>query len=306
MTLEHVSLHDHRIAYRREGSGPVVVLLHGMAGCSYTWRHVLPVLARRFTVVAPDLLGHGASAKPQTEYSVSAHANVVRDLLAMLGYDHATVVGQSFGGGVAMQFAYQYPERCERLALVASGGLGPEVNPLLRGLSVPGMEQLFPLVCSPWLRDAGARLAGLATRLGLRAAPAVEEIWRSYASLAAPDARRAFFRTLAAVIDPAGQSVSATDRLYLAAHMPTLIVWGSADRLIPVDHAYTTHARIPTSRLAVFEGVGHFPQNEAPERFAETLCDFIDATPPTRLSEEAWVGLLRARHGAGPEGASAA
>lgn len=295
MTLRHVSLHEHRIAYRAMGSGPVLVLLHGMAGSSLTWRYAMPALAQRFTVVAPDLLGHGDSAKPHTEYSVSAHANVVRDVLAALGHTRATLVGQSFGGGVAMQFAYQYPERCERLILVSSGGLGREVSPLLRGLSLPGAEQVFPLVCSPWHRNIGSRVAGVVSRLGIRAAPVVEEIWRSYAALADPDARRAFFRTLGAVIDVDGQSVSATDRLYLASHVPTLIVWGADDRLIPVEHAHATHARIAGSRLAVFDGVGHFPQCEAPERFVDTLLDFVDTTEPTHVSEPEWIRLLQAR-----------
>jgi pimeloyl-ACP methyl ester carboxylesterase len=294
VTLRRVSLHGHDIAYRSAGTGPVLVLLHGMAGCSLTWRHVMPTLARRFTVVAPDLLGHGDSAKPRTEYSLGAHANVVRDLLAALGHSRATLIGQSFGGGVAMQLAYQYPERCERLVLVASGGLGPEVSPLLRGLAVPGAAHVFPLLCSPWHRDFATRVATFVGRLGLRAAPVVEEIWRSYATLASADARQAFFRTLAAVIDVEGQAVSAIDRLYLASHLPTLIVWGTCDRLIPVEHGRAAHARIAGSRLALFDDVGHFPHCEAPERFVDTLVDFVDTTEPTHLAEPDWVRALRA------------
>jgi pimeloyl-ACP methyl ester carboxylesterase len=298
MTQAYVTLHERRIAYRTAGCGPVLVLLHGMAGSSFTWRYVLPELARRFTVVAPDLLGHGDSDKPRTEYSVSAHANVVRDLLAALGHTRATLLGQSYGGGVAMQLAYQYPDRCERLILVSSGGLGREVSPLLRGLAVPGAAQLFPLVCSPAHRRLGERLARAAMRLGLRAAPVVEEIWRSYATLADADARQAFFRTLGGVIDVDGQSVSATDRLYLASHVPTLIVWGADDRLIPVEHAHAAHAAIPGSRLTVFDGVGHFPHSEAPERFVETVLAFVESSSPVHLSEPDWIELLRA--GAAP------
>jgi pimeloyl-ACP methyl ester carboxylesterase len=294
MILQHVPLHDRLVAYRAAGSGPLLVLIHGMAGSSLTWRFVAPALARRFTVIAPDLLGHGESAKPHTEYSVSAHANVLRDLLAALGHDRATVVGQSFGGGVAMQFAYQYPERCERLVLVSSGGLGREVSPLLRSLSLPGVAQIFPLLCSPVHREVGTRLAGVIAQLGLRPSPVVEEIWRSYAALADVDARRAFFRTLGAVIDFEGQSVSATDRLYLAAHLPTLIVWGARDRLIPVEHGIAAHRAIAGSRLTIFDDVGHFPHCEAPERFLDTLLEFIDGTQPTHLSEPEWISLLRA------------
>ena len=285
------------------GEGPVLVLVHGMAGSGQTWAHVMPTLARRFTVVAPDLLGHGDSAKPKGEYSISGHANVLRDVLLALGHERATLVGQSFGGGVVMQLAYQYPERCERLVLVSSGGLGREVSGLLRGLAVPGVERLFPLVCSPALRNAGTRLMAW---LGgtVRPAPAIAEAWRSYASLADPDTRQAFFRTLQAVIDAGGQRVSATDRLYLAAMMPTLIVWGAHDALIPVEHGIAAHDAIPGSRLEIFEDTGHFPHCEAPERFVEALLRFIDATEPASEPEQTWRDLLRRRtlDGSQPEG----
>ena len=118
MTLQHLSIHGHNVAFRAAGEGPVVLLIHGMAGSSATWRQILPALSQRFTVIAPDLLGHGESGKPwRSEYALGSHANVLRDLLHRLGHERATVVGQSLGGGVAMQFAYQFPERCERLVL---------------------------------------------------------------------------------------------------------------------------------------------------------------------------------------------
>jgi len=297
MELRHISVHGHKVGYRTAGSGPVVVLVHGMAGSSATWRHVMPALARRCTVVAPDLLGHGASVGARGEYSVSGHANLLRDLLAALGHEHATLVGQSFGGGVVMQLAYQAPEQCERLVLVSSGGLGREVGLLLRGLSVPGSDLLLPIFCSARLRDAGLRVARWLGRAGVRAAPVVEEIWRSYASLAEPEARRAFFRTLRSVIDPGGQAVSASDRLYLSSHVPTLIVWGARDKIIPVDHGHAAHEAIPGSRLAVFDDTGHYPHCEAPERFVDTLVDFMQATEPARLTERNRRELL-ARHAA--------
>lgn len=294
MRLEHLSIHGHRVALRTAGSGPVVLLVHGMAGSSATWRRVVPVLSQRFTVVAPDLLGHGESGKPRRgEYSLAAHANLLRDLLEVLGHDHATIVGQSLGGGVAMQLAYQYPERCERLVLVSSGGLGREVSLLLRALALPGAEYVFPLVCAPRLRDAGNWLASFIGRAGLRLAPEAEEIWRSYASLAESDTRRAFFRTLQSVVDIRGQAVSATDRLYLATFVPTLIVWGDRDPIIPVSHAHAAHESMPSSRLAIFEQVGHFPQSEDPDRFVDVLVDFITSTPPADLSGKRWRELLR-------------
>ncbi len=284
MDLRELSIHDQRISYRTAGSGPVLLLIHGMAGSATTWRQVMPELAERFTVVAPDLLGHGHSDKPQGDYSLGAFACTLRDVLVALGHERATVVGQSLGGGVALQFSYQYPERTERLVLVGSGGLGREINPLLRLLSLPGSEAVLRLACAARVRGAIEAVGSGAARLGLRPAPVVEELWRSYASLADDAARRAFLRTLRAVVDPRGQAVSASNRLHLAAEVPTLIVWGDADPIIPVEHAYAAHRTIPSSRLEIFEGVGHYPHCEAPARFVEVLSDFIESTLPARIT----------------------
>jgi pimeloyl-ACP methyl ester carboxylesterase len=191
-----------------------------------------------------------------------------------------------------MQMAYQFPERCERLVLIGSGGLGREVSLLLRALTFPVTEQVFPLVCNPVWQAAADRLVDWLRHLGVLT-PAGEEMWRSYASLADADARRAFFRTLRAVVDLGGQSVSAADRFYLAAQMPTLIVWGARDPFIPVEHAVTTHETIPGSRLEIFETVGHFPHCEAPERFVEVLVDFMTSTAPARVSERRWRALFQ-------------
>lgn len=284
MDLRELSIHEQRISYCTAGSGPVVLLIHGMAGSATTWRQVMPGLAGRFTVVAPDLLGHGRSDKPQGDYSLGAFACTLRDLLVALGHERATVVGQSLGGGVAMQFSYQYPERTERLVLVGSGGLGREVNRLLRLLSLPGSEAVLRLACAERVRGAIESVGSGAARVGLRPAPVVAELWRSYASLADDAARSAFLRTLRAVVDPRGQAVSASNRLHLAAEVPTLIVWGDADPIIPVDHAHAAHASIPGSRLEIFEGVGHYPHCEAPERFVEVLCNFVETTLPARIT----------------------
>jgi pimeloyl-ACP methyl ester carboxylesterase len=283
MKLHAITVDGDRVAYRIAGQGPVLLLVHGMAGSSLTWSHVMPALATRFTVLAPDLLGQGQSDKPRGEYSLGAHANTLRDLLDALGYERATVVGQSLGGGVAMQFAYQFPERCERLVLVDSGGLGREVTLYLRMLTLPGFESVFPLFCSPRLCAAGSRVATWLGRAGVRSTPAREEIWRSYASLADDASRRAFFRSLRDVIDFSGQALSALSRLHRAAKLPTLIVWGARDPFIPVSHAVAAHEAIGGSRLEIFDGVGHYPHCEAPERFVEVLVDFIATTEPARL-----------------------
>jgi pimeloyl-ACP methyl ester carboxylesterase len=283
MNPREISLNGERIVYRVAGNGPLLLFVHGIAGSSDTWRHVMPALAKRFTVLAPDLLGQGQSDKPRGDYSLGAHANMLRDLLDALGHERATVIGQSLGGGVAMQFAYQFPQRAARLVLVDSGGLGREVTFYLRLLSVPGFEAVFPFFCTPLVRRAGRLAATWLDRAGIRSTPASREIWRSYASLADAENRRAFFRSLREVIDYDGQAVSALGRLHRTAQLPTLIVWGARDPFIPVSHAIAAHGAIAGSRLEIFDGVSHYPHCEAPERFVAVLVDFIETTKPARL-----------------------
>jgi pimeloyl-ACP methyl ester carboxylesterase len=291
----HIEIHGHHVGYRRAGSGPVIVLIHGMAGSSATWRYVMPTLAERFTVIAPDLLGHGASEKPRGDYSLGAFASGVRDLLLALGHDRATLVGQSLGGGIAMQFAYQFPERCERLVLASSGGLGNEVNIALRLLALPGAEYVLAVGCNSWIHELGTTVGGWLAHVGLRPTPTLEQIWQSYGSLTDSVTRTAFAHTLRSVVDVAGQRVSATDRLYLAAEVPTMILWGDRDKIIPVDQGRATHNAIRGSRLEIFEGAGHFTYCEQPERFCEVLTDFMSATSPAATSASEWRDRLIAR-----------
>lgn len=279
-------LHGHRITYRMAGQGPVVVLVHGITSASDTWRDLLPFLAESHTVIAPDLLGHGESAKPRGDYSLGAYAAGIRDLLLALGHQRATVVGHSLGGGVAMQFAYQFPERCERLALISSGGLGREVHMLLRAASLPGSEIVLPLIASSGVLSAGAAVGSFLARLGLRPANDLAEIARGYASLGDARARRAFLHTLRAVIDPLGQRVSARDRLYLAGEMPTLIIWGQGDRVIPVVHARDAHAAMPGSRLEILARAGHFPHLDNPRTVAHALRTLIVDSKPAEIRED--------------------
>lgn len=278
-----VHLHGHRVDYRTGGEGPVVLLVHGMAGSSATWLPILDRLAPHVTYLAPDLPGHGRSDKPRSDYSLGAHASFLRDLLAALGHDRATVVGQSLGGGIAMQFAYQYPERIERLVLVGAGGLGEEVNAVLRLLALPGVDLAMPLVFQPIFRDAASAIGSLLSRIGMRPAPATTEMWRAYASLVDPSTRTAFLHTLRAVIDLRGQRISAHDKLYLAQDLPTLVVWGEEDPIIPVSHAHAAVESLPGSRLELLDGLGHFPHVEDPDRFADVLLDFVASTEPAHL-----------------------
>ena len=278
---EEIKLHGHRLSYRTGGDGPLLVLIHGITNSSTSWEPVLPLLERDFTIVAPDLLGHGDSAKPRGDYSLGAYASLLRDLLLAIGHERATVAGHSLGGGIAMQMAYQFPERVERLVLVASGGLGREVTPVLRAVALPGAEYVLPLLASDPLVSAGATVGRWIGRIGLRAGTDIANMATGLASLHDVDARRAFVHTARGVIDVRGQRVDATDKLYLAEAIPTLILWGDQDPIIPVRHGIRAHELIPASRLHIFEGAGHYAHHDDPVGFAATLRDFCTTTAPS-------------------------
>lgn len=288
-----IQLHGHPVSYRQAGdSGPVVLLVHGIAASSTTWDDVLPALGRHATAIAPDLLGHGASAKPRGgDYSLGAYASGLRDLLVALGHERATIVGHSLGGGVALQLAYQHPERCERLVLVGAGGFGREVHTLLRAAALPGSEWLLPVVCASMIGCTGNTLARVLGRLGLHARVDVAEMWAAYTSLSEAAARRAFLHTLRGLVDVGGQRVSAAHLLYLAEHIPTLLVCGDRDPIIPAAHTRRAHELMPGSRLEVFSGAGHYPHREYPRRFAELLVEFLLTTKPAS-TEPDWRALL--------------
>jgi pimeloyl-ACP methyl ester carboxylesterase len=292
-----IALHGHRVSYQIGGKGPVLVLVHGIAGTSGAWRELLPGLSQHFTVVAPDLLGHGQSAKPRGDYSLGAYASGIRDLMVALGHDRATFVGHSLGGGVAMQLAYQFPERCERLVLVSSGGLGREVHLLLRAASLPGAEYVLPVLVQPALLRAGAAIGGLLGRIGLQPGPDLSEFARGYGSLRDLETRQAFIQTLRAVIEPGGQRVSARDRLYLAAEVPTLIIWGAHDRIIPAEHGRRAHGEMPGSYFLEIPEAGHFPQLDRPRELADAIVTFVDSTKPAHPRP----GRLRQRLLEGPD-----
>ena len=293
--VRHIDIHGHRVAYRRAGAGPLLVLIHGIAESSSTFAAAIELLAEDHEVVAVDLLGHGASAKPRGDYSLGAYASGVRDLLVALDLPAGTIVGHSLGGGVAMQFAYQFPERCARLVLVSSGGLGKEVSPWLRALAAPAIEYVLPVVLTRHIQGPLDTVARWLGRLGLRTDPVLAECWATYRTLTDAHAQRAFLHTVRSVIDVAGQRVSARDRLYLAQEVPTMLVWGDRDSVIPVEHARIAHELIPGSRLEILAGVGHLLPLEQPQRLAELISDFVATTEPATVTPERWQELLTAR-----------
>ncbi len=293
LVVQYRRIHGYRRAFIHTGKGPALLLIHGIGDRSDTWKDLIPVLARDHTVIAPDLLGHGRSDKPRADYSVAGYANAMRDLLSVLEVDSATVVGHSLGGGVAMQFAYQYPERCERLVLVATGGISRDVNMFLRVGSLAHAELLLAL-----LRFRATRLVGHGVIRGLRwlgtdLGRDARDLLRMFDALPDVTAQRAFVRTLRAVVDWRGQVITMLDRCYLTRGMPTLLVWGTRDAIVPYQHARIAHAAMPGSRLEVFEGAGHFPHHHDPERFIGLLRDFIATTAPAPFSPAQWRELLR-------------
>jgi pimeloyl-ACP methyl ester carboxylesterase len=279
-----IDLHGHRAIYRIAGSGPPVVLIHGMLNSSRHWERVALALADRYTVIAPDLLGHGDSATPRGDYSLGAHAASIRDLLSAIEVDRASFVGHSLGGGVAMQLFWQAPHRVERLALVSSGGLGREVSPLLRSMALPGMSAVLSVA-------AHRRLVAALHRMG----PQPRQVGRALRPLSEPGSRQAFLQTLRSVIDVRGQRVSATDRLYLLRDVPTLIAWGERDGTIPIAHGIAAHAAIPHSRFATLPKAAHFPHLEDPDGLAAVLGEFLASTRPAHLDDHAWHDLVAPR-----------
>ena len=286
--IRYVTVHGYRRAYVKAGNGPALLLVHGIGDSSDSWRPVFDELARHHTVIAPDLLGHGRSEKPRADYTIAGFANGMRDLLSVLGVERVTVVGHSLGGGVAAQFAYQFPERCERLVLVGSGGVGRTVSPLLRFAAVPGAEILMPFLGLPPVRAvsrAGASLLRIFdTALGRDAV----EILAVFDALPDTQARRAILRTLRSGVDWRGQVITMLDRAYLAEGMPTLIVWGRHDAIIPLGHGRLAHAALPGSRLEIFDEAGHFPHHVDPERFARLVAEFVQSTAPARFDPDRW------------------
>ncbi|WP_121254796.1 alpha/beta fold hydrolase [Nocardioides ferulae] len=277
MAPHQVVLHGHELSYVDSGSdsGPVLLFIHGILGSQRQWTHLVDDLDDDHRVLIPDLFGHGESAKPVGDYSLSAHAATLRDLLDHLDIERVTLVGHSLGGGIAMQFFYLFPERVDRLVLVASGGLGREVNLVLRSATLPGAAQVLSVIASAPVLSRMEALGRGATKVGWRPGSDINAIWRGFSSLGDRESRQAFLATTRAVIDIGGQTISAHGHLEDVVPCPTMIVWGSKDRMIPAWHAISAQRAVPECRVELFEGAGHFPHLDDPDRFARVLREFI-------------------------------
>lgn len=291
--IQYRTIHGHRRAFVKLGQGPALLLIHGIGNDLTSWGGLLTALASKFTVIAPDLLGHGRSEKPRADYSIAGYANAMRDLLSVLDVDRATIVGHSLGGGVAMQFAYQYPEFCERIVLISPGGVGGNIHPALRLATMPGAEWVLGVLGAPGARIAERMALSLATEMGHDAQDA-ESLFDVLRSLSDQSSRQAFVRTLRAAVDLRGQAVTMLDRCYLTQAIPTLLVWGTQDPLIPFAHASLLRSAMPDVRFEAFHNAGHFPHRTDAARFVRLLDDFVDTVPAAKYSAERWRQLLRA------------
>ncbi len=292
--VQYVTLHGHRRAFVKAGSGPVLLLLHGL-GCDHTtWDPVLERLAQRFMVIAPDLLGHGLSDKPRADYSVGGYANGMRDLITVLGIDKVTVVGHSFGGGVAMQFGYQFPERTQRVILVSSGGLGPEVTPAIKAITTPGFQQTMGVVTLPGVRHLTTLTMRLLSRSRLPHTRDLAEMADIVDTFRDPRARAAISHVVRSVVDWRGQIVTMADRAYLTEAMPMLLIWGDQDTVIPTVHLDTAAVLAPGLRTEVVRDSGHFPHKNHPKQFIAMVEDFMATTQPAVYSRARFRAMLKA------------
>lgn len=291
--VETVRIHGHDRAYLKVGQGPALLLIHGIGSRHETWLPVIDELAKNHTVIAPDLLGHGQSAKPRADYSIGGYANGMRDLLTVLGIERVTVVGHSLGGGVAAQFAYQFPQRTERIVLVGTGGLGPEVNPIIPLCTVPGASLTLTAVASRPARKVAIPLMMLLKKTGLPLTADLEQLAIVYDDLGTREAREAFRHVLRAIIDWRGQIVTMNDRAYLTEFIPTMVVWGRDDTVIPVKHAYAAEHALPHATVKVFDHAGHFPHADQPELFSQTLLEFLASASPARFDSKRWGRIMK-------------
>jgi pimeloyl-ACP methyl ester carboxylesterase len=299
LRVRFVTIHGHRRAYVKAGNGPVILLIHGVGMDHKSWLPVVDLLRDRYTVIAPDILGHGQSSKPRADYSIAGYANGMRDLLAVLGVPRATVVGHSLGGGIAMQLAYQFPQITERLVLVAAGGLGREVNPLITFFTLPGSGPALRLLGLELVRKPLIELMEALYSTGLPLTQDLHALAEVYDDLSDPAQQWAFLHVLRGAVDWRGQVISGLDRAYLAEHMPSMVVWGANDLVIPASHAVNAHRALPGSRLEIFPDSGHMPHEDEPDRFAEVLDEFVSDAQRSKHSASSWRKVLVQGQGRG-------
>jgi len=257
--------------------GPPLVLLHGVGDNAFDWQWVMPALANTHRVYALDLPGSGGSDKPLDDtdvYSPAFFTRFVAAFLDALSVDRATVMGNSLGGLVGLRLALAEPERVTALGLVSSAGLGREVTYVLRSMALPGYGKL----AVAW----GKRRPGAAQRAVGRAAQIFARPWdaprewikEQYRLARLPGFLEAQLATVRAQVGLKGQREVLVDRL-VQLERPTILVWGTRDRVLPYAQAKEAYSRLPEGYLELIPECGHLPQVEQPERFVSGLRRFL-------------------------------
>ena len=263
---------DTTIAWSEVGSGPPLILLHGLADSHRTWRAVAPRLATRFHVFMLDLPGHGLSARPEAPYTLEWYADTIVKWMDAIGLDRAHVCGHSYGGGVAQWMLLEHRERVDRLALAAAGGLGREVGAALRLAALPGAG---PVIESPLF----AAVSKLVMQWGFRSLVGDDdrEIERLARLNATPNSGLAFRRTVSGCIGIRGQHVQTWQHIHKLDSLPPLaLFWGARDSIIPVSHAHEAARRLGNVTVTVYPECQHSPHLEAAESFAGDLRRFLE------------------------------
>jgi pimeloyl-ACP methyl ester carboxylesterase len=277
--LQRARVHGRELAYRDlPGEGVPILLIHGIGSSLATWLDIPERLAsagRR--VLAVDLPGHGSSSKEPADYSLGSLASSLRDLLDLLGIDRVHLVGHSLGGGVSMQFQYQFPERVESMVLESSGGLGEEAFIALRAAALPGSGLAIRTAINRRTIAGADRVGRLLDRIGVTPHALSPRALETVSWLAEPDRRSAFLSTLRSVVGPKGQRVSALDKLHLVEGTRVLLIWGDRDPMIPIAHGRNAHRLLEGSRLVVFADAGHEPHLQDPQRFTDLVLEHLAA-----------------------------
>jgi pimeloyl-ACP methyl ester carboxylesterase len=257
---KQVLVYGQKIEYLEAGTGPTVILLHGLGGNKENWRFTIPALAARFHVVAPDQLGFGASDKPMIDYRPATLTDFLDEFMRKLSIPKATIVGNSLGGWVAADFAIRYPAEAERIVLLDAAGY------FVRDVKRDDVTFLHPAT----LEEARIAVRKIFTKKELTS----EAFARGFfaARLRAGDGY-----TIDRFVD---SMVRGEDRLndrLVSIHIPTLVLWGRDDALLPVSIAETMAKQIPGARLVALDGCGHAPQFECADAFNQALLTFLTA-----------------------------
>ncbi|MDP9478570.1 MAG: alpha/beta fold hydrolase [Actinomycetota bacterium] len=262
--------------YLIAGEGPPLVLLHGIGTSALEWNRTMPALARRRSVYAPDLL-QPERGSDHAGYSPASLAGFVAEFMNALGIERASIVGNSLGGLVALRFALSHPSRMDALGLVDSAGLGQEINPVLSSATLPGLGEAAIYWAKTPIGAAQRALVRTPLLLALPSSAPPEWLAEQYRLGLASGFMETTRVALRSHVSPIGQRESEIllEELFRL-EMPTLVVWGESDRVVPLHQAHDAVARLRNGSMEILPGCGHLPHIECPNRFAEVLSRFLD------------------------------